>query len=72
MCGFIFGALFQYVSVFMPIAYSFDTYRFVILFESECVMPPALLFLFKIALAIIVFCGSNKNFKSVFFCGKHH
>ena len=47
-----------YISVFLPVPYCLDTYSFVVSLKSGRLIPLALFFFLKIALAIQVFCVS--------------
>ena len=47
-----------YISVFLPIPYCLDTYSFVVSLKSGRLIPLALFFFLKTALAIQVFCVS--------------
>ena len=47
-----------YISVFLPVPYCLDTYSFVVSMKSGRLIPLALFFFFKIALAIQVSCVS--------------
>ena len=62
-----------HVSVFIPVPYCFDYYSLLYTLKSGSVMPPALLFLFNIVLAVQIISLSHINFRNFFyFCEKCH